>query len=238
MQGVVEEALARVLRLAASPALTCAGRTDAGVHARGQVAHVDLPAEAWAEAGETVSRRLSGVLPATVRVWDVRPVPPGFDARFSALSRRYAYRVADDPRGAHPLRRHDVLWHPRPVDLSLMNSAAGRLLGERDFAAYCRGRQGASTVRRLDLLRWERAEGGLAVATVVANAYCHHMVRSLVGALLPVGEGRKPVSWPEEVLASKVRSPAIHVVRPHGLTLEQVSYPAEFASTAGRDRSG
>ena len=235
---MVEEALARVVRLPALPALTCAGRTDAGVHARGQVAHADLPARAWAEAGEGVSRRLAGVLPTTVRAWRVQEAPPGFDARFSALSRRYSYRVADEPLGVDPLRRHDVLWHPRPVDLSLMNAAAHRLLGERDFAAYCRPRKGSSTVRRLQRLTWERGEDGLAVASVVANAFCHHMVRSLVGALLAVGEGRAPVEWPEEVLDSRVRSPSVQVVRPHGLTLEEVSYPVELASTAGRDRSG
>lgn len=249
MQGVLEDAVGVVLRLGGPAALTVAGRTDAGVHARAQVAHTDVPEASWRRAGvglpagvsvsHSVLRRLAGVLPEDVRVFHATPAPAVFDARFSALSRRYAYRVTDDPAGLHPLRRHDVLWHKRPLDLDAMNAAAMPLLGEHDFAAYCRRREGATTVRTLLVLRWQRAEGGLAVATVEADAFCHNMVRSLVGALLAVGDGRRPVGWPAQVLHAAVRDPAVLVVPPQGLTLEEVRYPdtpEELAARAAESR--
>jgi tRNA pseudouridine38-40 synthase len=135
--------------------------------------------------------------------------------------------VCDALGGVDPLRRHEVLWHPRALDVPAMNAASARLVGEHDFAAYCRRRDGATTLRRLIWLRWERAEGGLAVATVEANAFCHNMVRSLVGALLAVGEGRRPVEWPAAVLAARRRDSAVNVVSPRGLTLEAVEYPPD-----------
>jgi tRNA pseudouridine38-40 synthase len=224
---VLEEALGRVLALPAGPALTVAGRTDAGVHARGQVAHADAPQEAWAAASETAARRLARVLPADVRVRAIGPASEGFDARFSALWRRYSYRVCDDPAAADPLRRHDTLWYPRPLDITRMNQAALVCLGEHDFAAFCRRREGATTVRELLRLNWEQAAPGVVVASVVADAFCHNMVRALVGALLAVGDGRRPPGWPAEVLASGVRDPAVTVTPPHGLCLEEVCYPAD-----------
>src|SRR5437773_6870050 len=150
VQQTLEDALRRVLHLPEPPQLTVAGRTDAGVHARGQVAHVDLPAGCWAAAQDTAQRRLCGILPPDVRVQQVITAPPGFDARFSALWRRYSYRVCDDPAGADPLRRHETLWYPRRLAVGDMNEAAGACLGERDFAAFWRRREGASTVRALD----------------------------------------------------------------------------------------
>ena len=232
VQQVVEEALARVLAPAAPPALTVAGRTDAGVHARGQVAHVDVAAECWERAGGTAVRRLVRLLPPDVRVHSVIPAPAGFDARFAALWRRYSYRVCDDPACADPLRRQDTLWHPRQLDTGPMNEAAAGCLGAHDFAAFCRRRDGATTVRELLRLEWARTGPGLAVATVVADAFCHNMVRSLVGALIAVGEGRKPARWPAEVLAAAVRDPAVRVMPPHGLCLEEVGYPPAAALAA------
>jgi tRNA pseudouridine38-40 synthase len=222
---VLSEVLGHVLRLPAPARLTVAGRTDSGVHARGQVAHADLPAEAWAVHAEGVLRRLSRALPPDLRVRSVGVAPDGFDARFSALWRRYAYRICDDPALADPLRRYDTLWNPRPLDLGAMNEAASLLRGEHDFAAFCRKREGATTVRALRRLEWERDADGVAVGCVVADAFCHNMVRALVGALLPVGEGSRPPAWPAEVLAAEVRDPAVRVVPPHGLSLEEVRYP-------------
>jgi tRNA pseudouridine38-40 synthase len=221
VQGTLEAALATVLREPAVAA-TCAGRTDAGVHARGQVCHVDVPA--GAEPGD-LRRRLAGVLPADVRVRAVTVAPEGFDARFSALWRRYAYRVCDDPGGLDPLRRREVLAWPKPLDVTAMNAAAEALLGEHDFAAFCRRREGATTVRTLRELSWRRDEDGTLVGRVVADAFCHSMVRALVGALLSVGEGRRASSWPGEVLGAGRRDPAVRVVGPHGLSLEEVGYP-------------
>jgi tRNA pseudouridine38-40 synthase len=225
VEDVVAAALERVLRLPAPPKLTVAGRTDAGVHARGQVIHVDVPAEAWSGTEHRVISRLAGVLPADVRVRAARPAPAEFDARFSALWRRYAYRVCDDEAAADPLRRHETLWYFRRLDLAAMNEAARCFLGEHDFAAFCRRREGATTIRAVRTLDWQRDDHGIATATVVADAFCHNMVRSLVGALLAVGEGRKPPGWPAAVLAAAVRDPAVRVVPPHGLCLEEVGYP-------------
>ena len=225
VEGVLSETLGHVLRLPAAVRLTVAGRTDSGVHARGQVAHADLPADAWAAHADAALRRLSRALPPDLRVRSIGAAPDGFDARFSALWRRYAYRICDDPARADPLRRHDTLWNPRPLDLAAMNEAAALLLGEHDFAAFCRKREGATTVRALRRLEWARDADGVAVGCVVADAFCHNMVRALVGALLPVGEGGRPVSWPGQVLAATVRDPAVRVVPAHGLSLEEVRYP-------------
>jgi tRNA pseudouridine38-40 synthase len=261
VEEVLAEALGRVLRLpgpAGPPGLTVAGRTDAGVHARGQVVHADVPAAAWppaaggqastaaaggqagtAAADRGILARLAAALPADVRVHAVGPAPDGFDARFSALWRRYSYRVCDDPARADPLRRHETLWSFRRLDLAAMNEAARSLLGEHEFAAFCRRRPGATTVRTLRILDWRRDGDGLAVATVVADAFCHNMVRALVGALLAVGEGRRPPGWPAGVLAAAVRDPAVRVVAPHGLCLEEVGYPpaAELAARAAETRN-
>jgi tRNA pseudouridine38-40 synthase len=225
VEGVLSATLGHVLRLPEAVRLTVAGRTDSGVHARGQVAHADLPAGVWTAHADAALRRLARALPPDIRVRSIGPAPDGFDARFSALWRRYAYRICDDPARADPLRRHDTLWNPRPLDLAAMNEAAARLLGEHDFAAFCRKREGATTVRALRRLEWERDPAGVAVGCVVADAFCHNMVRALVGALLPVGEGSRPPSWPAAVLAASVRDPAVRVVPAHGLSLEEVRYP-------------
>jgi tRNA pseudouridine38-40 synthase len=227
VQQVVEEALARVLALAQPPALTVAGRTDTGVHARGQAAHLEVPAGTWQRRGEAASRRLARLLPADVRVQAIGPAPDGFDARFSALWRRYSFRVCDDPARADPLRRHDTLCHPRPLDLDLMNQAAACCLGTHDFAAFCRPRPGATTVRELLAAAWTRAEPAVAVATVTADAFCHHMVRALTGAMLSVGDRTRPPGWLAGVLAAGVRDPSVRVLPPHGLCLEEVRYPAD-----------
>jgi tRNA pseudouridine38-40 synthase len=239
VEDVVAAALGRVLRLPAPPKLTVAGRTDAGVHARGQVVHVDLPGEAWSAKSDRVVARLASALPADVRVRAAGLAPAGFDARFSALWRRYEYRVCDDEGAADPLRRHETLWYFRRLDLSAMNEASRFLLGEHDFAAFCRRREGATTIRALRILDWHRDGDGIAIATVVADAFCHNMVRSLVGALLAVGEGRHPPGWAAAVLAAAVRDPAVRVVAPHGLCLEEVGYPSlgELAARAAETRT-
>ena len=240
VQQVVEEALGRVLRLDGPASLTVAGRTDAGVHARGQVAHADVPVTHWSAAAPAVLRRLAGVLPPDVRVGRIEPAPDGFDARFSALCRRYSYRVCDDPAGPDPLRRHDTLGYRRPLDVAAMNAAAALLLGEHDFAAFCRRREGASTVRELLRLSWAREPGpgapSVVVGTVVADAFCHSMVRALTGALLKVGEGARPPQWAAQVLRARVRDPGVPVVPPHGLCLEEVCYPPP--GSAGRPGPG
>ena len=234
VQGEVERALDTVLRTTGS-ALTVAGRTDAGVHARGQVTHLDLAPDALEavvgrgpeEPPDALVRRLNGVLDPDVRVLGAAVAPPGFDARFSAVWRRYAYRVADRADLADPLTRGYVLGWARPLDEEAMNRAAQSLVGEHDFAAFCKKRPGATTIRSLLDLHWERDATGLLVVGVRADAFCHNMVRALVGCLLAVGEGRRPEEWPGRVLGDLVRDPGITVVPPHGLTLEEVGYPAD-----------
>ena len=224
VQGVLQDALGVLVR-ADPPRVQVAGRTDAGVHARGQVAHVDLPD---AVAGDPLLlRRLNGLLPEDVRVRRVAPAPDGFDARFSALSRTYRYRVADGAEHADPLRRASVLTWPRPLDVGAMSAACPALLGEHDFAAFCKRREGATTIRALLDLSWERASDGLLVLTVRADAFCHSMVRSLVGAMLAVGDGRRPPAWPGSLLARSARADDVAVAPPHGLVLEHVAYPPD-----------
>ncbi|MFI5957911.1 tRNA pseudouridine(38-40) synthase TruA [Cryptosporangium sp. NPDC051539] len=236
VQGVLTEALARVTRTDVS--LTVAGRTDAGVHASGQVAHLDLPAEVWDTLEASLVRRLSGVLPGDVRLRAVSRAHPDFDARFGALRRRYVYRITDAPWGAEPLRRHDTLAWPRRLDLEAMREAARHLLGEHDFAAFCRRREGATTVRGLQEFRWEIAgegPGRVLQAHLAADAFCHSMVRSLIGALLAVGEGRHPAEWPAGLLTRSERANNVTVAPPHGLTLVAVEYPADDELSARID---
>ncbi len=225
--------------------MAVAGRTDAGVHARGQVAHCDVPEANWealTQRGDEVPlRRLAGLLPADLRVREITVAPPGFDARWSALARTYRYRVSDAPGGPDPMVRHYVLHHRcrsgKRLDLEAMNAAAASLVGEHDFTAFCKQRPEASSVRTLQLLEWEReSDSDLVVMTIRADAFCHSMVRSIVGVMLPVGDGRHSSEWPAELLASRSRVPDVHVVAPHGLSLEQVEYPAddELAAQAVR----
>nr|WP_205864180.1 tRNA pseudouridine(38-40) synthase TruA [Planosporangium mesophilum] len=230
--GVLSEALDRLF--GAATGLTVAGRTDAGVHATGQVCHVDVPASDWEKLSGTLLRRLAGLLPPDVRVPAVSAVPDTFDARFSALSRRYAYRVTDAPYGADPLRRHDTLAWPRPLDLEALNAAAAGLRGEHDFAAFCRRKENATTVRAIDRLDWRRDPDGVLVATVQADAFCQAMVRSLVGAMLASGEGRRDAGWPASLLSRRERASEVTVAPPHGLTLVAVAYPQDPHAYAER----
>lgn len=252
VQGTIEEALRTVLRLPEPPVTVVAGRTDAGVHATGQVCHVDVPRTAWHAVsgrapyppGMVLVRRLGGVLPPDVVVTTADLAAPGFDARFSALARRYAYRVWDGSTGVPPLRRRELLAVRGPLDVEAMTTASQELTGLHDFAAFCRRRDGATTVRTLLEYTWARRRDDRNVleARVVADAFCHSMVRALVGAVLAVGQGRRPPSWPREVLAGRQRRPEVTVVPPHGLVLEEVVYPevaglAERASAARARRT-
>jgi tRNA pseudouridine38-40 synthase len=243
VEGELGGALATVLRLPAVT-LVCAGRTDTGVHARGQVVHVDLD-EAVLDAArgrdrgsptEALARRLNGLLPPDLRVRRVVAAPVGFDARFSPLWRRYAYRICDGV--PDPMERSHVLAWPRTLDADAMNQASSTRVGLHDFAAFCKRREGATTVRTLLDLSWER-DGDLLTGRIRADAFCHHMVRSLVGALVAVGEGRRPATWPAEILAAGARDAGVLVVPAHGLTLEEVAYPPddELGLRAGLTRA-
>lgn len=225
VQGEVESALATVLRLESPAQLTCAGRTDAGVHALGQVAHVDLDDTV---AVEPLAQRLRSLLPGDIRLRALVPAPPGFDARFSALERRYAYRLCDRSAGDPLARGHVVDW-PRTLDVDAMNAASQPLLGEHDFAAFCKKRDGATTIRTLLALHSERRDDGLLATTVRADAFCHSMVRSLMGALVAVGEHRFDPPWAASVLETGERDARVRVMPAHGLVLEEVVYPPDDA---------
>ena len=244
VQGVLEETLSTLARVPVG--LTVAGRTDAGVHADAQVVHVDVPATGTALLADGavpggLVRRLARMLPPDVRVHTVMVAPAGFDARFSAIRRHYAYRVSTAPSGPEPLRARDTLRWPRPLDVDAMQTAARGLLGEHDFAAFCRPREGATTIRELQQLSWTTSPGERDVveARLSADAFCHSMVRSVVGALLAVGEGRRGVDWPAGLLERRERSSEIHVVAAHGLRLTGVDYPDDdgLATRAARTRA-
>ncbi|WP_167131070.1 tRNA pseudouridine(38-40) synthase TruA [Paramicrobacterium chengjingii] len=243
VQGVLEDAIARLFgRRGDEPGLTVAGRTDAGVHATGQVAHVDLHARhvealtrqkrrdaGTQSSGEVFARRINGVLGrrSDVVVTNASEVPDGFDARFSASWRRYSYRIADAVTGRNPLERNTVLWHPATLDVEAMDAAARELVGLHDFGAYCKPREGATTIRTLQDFRWSRDAAGYVVAEVKADAFCHSMVRSLTGACVSVGEGRLTAADLVRFRDAGARTSAFAVMPAHGLILVQVGYPED-----------
>lgn len=237
VQAVLEAALSTLFRVARVPVVV-AGRTDAGVHASGQVCHCDVDPIRWDQERDRIVRRLAGLLPPDVRVHAVLAAPADFDARFSALWRRYRYRICDAEYGVPALRRVDTAGWKRVLDAAAMHQAGQRLLGLNDYAAFCRRRPGASTVRQLQQLTVART-GELVEIEVQADAFCHSMVRSLVGALAAVGEGSRDAEWPHRLLTLGRRSEHVTVAPARGLTLLAVGYPseAELAARAAETRA-
>jgi tRNA pseudouridine38-40 synthase len=235
VQGVIEEALATILRLTTPARLIVAGRTDAGVHASGQVVHVDLPTFASFENTDgsfdlqEFENRLAGILKRDPDVVLRRAsvAPEGFDARFSAMARRYEYRLQDDARAYNPLERYRSVWTPKPLDVDQMNETAASMLGLRDFGAFCRPRPGATTVRELLEFEWRRESDGVVVCHIMADAFCHSMVRSLVGACVATGNGRIQQAELEAVRDGAERTALFKVMPPHGLNLVEVIYPPD-----------
>lgn len=233
--GVLDEALSTVFRTPLR--LFAAGRTDSGVHATGQVAHLDVPADVLGHAygrgghaGEpefaALIRRLARFLPEDVRVRQIVRAPTGFDARFSALRRHYIYRLSLALHGVDPHDARFVTSWPRPLDVDAMALASQSLLGLHDFAAFCRHRPGATTIRELQRMDWVR-DGDLVTAHVTADAFCWSMVRSLVGALLAVGEGRREPAWCATLLTATARSSDFAAAPARGLSLVGVDYPPD-----------
>jgi tRNA pseudouridine38-40 synthase len=236
VQGELETWIGRILRLDAPPPLVCAGRTDAGVHARGQVAHVDLDPAVITDGGNALTRRLNKVLGGDCVVRRIWAAPPGFDARFAAIWRRYVYRLSDGSVPPDPLYRYQIAQLRTEVDLVRLNEMAVSLLGLRDFGAFCRKREGASTIRTLLELTGRRIPSGpmagVIECTVRADAFCHSMVRSLVGALTAVATGQRDHDWLTRLIEQGVRDPTIMVMPAAGLTLEEVGYPADHELAA------
>lgn len=245
VQGELEAALATIFRrYGPPPTLTVAGRTDAGVHATGQVAHLDLdqaqlvhlaaPHGRGAKAADpatALTKRLNGIagLKSDVYVSAVTVAPPGFDARFSPIWRRYEYRIADASATRNPLLRGHTVWYPASLDAEAMNRAARELLGLHDWAAYCRPREGATTIRELQDFSWERDSTGVLVARLQADAFCHSMVRALVGATVSVGEGKLGGERLVGIRGEAQRTSEFKVMPAAGLTLIEVGYPDDSA---------
>jgi tRNA pseudouridine38-40 synthase len=243
VQGVLEEALATLFRRTPpTPTLVVAGRTDAGVHAAAQVVHLELDheqlnalrhvrvaGESPADAGAALAYRLNGILGGSsdvvVRAGTIAPA--GFDARFSAVWRRYEYRVSDRVETRDPAQRHRTVWWPAPLDGEAMHAAAQSLIGLHDFAAYCKPREGATTIRTLQRFDWRRDEDGVLIAALQADAFCHSMVRALVGGCVAVGEGRLAASELALILDLGERTSAVKVMPAKGLTLTEVGYPKD-----------
>jgi tRNA pseudouridine38-40 synthase len=251
VQGELEAALATVLRKD-PPTLTVAGRTDAGVHATGQVAHVDLTDDHLAHLAKphgrgakpmeptlALRKRLNGIagLRSDVHVRSVSVAPEGFDARFSPIFRRYEYRVADAAAARNPLLRRHTVWYPAELDVEAMNTAARELLGLHDWAAYCRPREGATTIRELQEFAWQRDATGVLIATLTADAFCHSMVRALVGASVSVGELKLSGERLRDIRAAAQRTSEFKVMPAHGLTLVEVGYPDDVAARAAQTRA-
>jgi len=240
VQGVLEEAIELLVRRPVR--VTVAGRTDAGVHARGQVVHLDLTEAEWLglprghelDPAVAMLRRLRGALNralgdlhGAVEVHAISLAPVGFDARFSALWRRYSYRIADGPALWDPLGRYFTLWHKNPLDVELLNQGASQLLGLQNFLSFCKPREGATTIRELQRFEFTRGEDGVIVATVQADAFCHNMVRALIGSALYVGEGVVEPGWLHERLLLQKRDAKSVLAAPHPLVLEEVAYPSD-----------
>src|SRR5690554_2260638 len=255
VQGEIEAALAVIFRrFPPFPTLVVAGRTDAGVHATGQVAHLDLTAEQLAslarprrgklggrvyDAPASLARRINGIagLDSDVYVSRSAIAADGFDARFSAIWRRYEYRIADNLAPRNPIERRNTVWYPASLDVDLMNQAATTLLGLHDWAAFCKPREGATTIRTLQEFRWTRQSDGVLVAEVKADAFCHSMVRSLVGACVAVGQGNLPAERLVGIRDERLRGSEFKVMPAKGLTMVEVGYPGDDWLAARADQT-
>ena len=231
VQQSVEDAISTVAQAKAETIV--AGRTDAGVHATGQVIHVDLP-----ESLELtdLAYKLNRILDEDIRINQITIAPPAFHARFSALRRYYEYRILDENKVIPPLARFNTESWYRPLDVEVMNQASALLLGTHDYAAFCKFREGATTIRTLETYSWRRDNQGVLIADVVADAFCYSMVRNLVGAIVCVADGRKDVSWISTLLENKERVSDSLVFPARGLSLYKVDYPddAELLERAAK----
>lgn len=252
VQGELEVALATIFtRQGEPPVLTVAGRTDAGVHATGQVAHLDLTAAQVAHLAAphgsgprkdppaALAKRLNGIagLRSDVYVSRAAFAPIGFDARFSPIWRRYEYRIADAAAQRNPLLRRHTLWYPATLDAAAMGSAARQLLGLHDWAAYCRPREGATTIRELQEFSWDRDATGVLIARLKADAFCHSMVRALVGAAVSVGEGKAQGARLVGIRDEARRTSEFKVMPAAGLTLVEVGYPDDAGLAARAEQT-
>ena len=231
VQSTVQEVVGLVLRLGGPASTFVAGRTDAGVHARGQVVHVDVPESTHIDFYRNIYS-INGILPADIRLRAMTYAPEGFDARFSADARRYTYSIADTI--ADPITRNHVVGYWLPMNVAALNEASAKLIGVHDFTTFCRRSALSTSIRDLQIFSWERTDFGVK-ATIQADAFCHTMVRSLVGALVPVGDGREDVDFPRRALEARDRLAQVVTMPAHGLVLEEVLYPPDDQLQARQD---
>lgn len=271
VQGTIEDALHRILHVPADDPseplrLTVAGRTDTGVHASGQVCHLDISPNVLqravghmnTDAATALAHRLQRVLPRDISIYSIVPAPEGFDARFSALERTYVYRVADRSSRVDP-RTAGFVWHiDTNLDIAAMNEAAAMTLGLHDFGSFATPNPGGTTIREVKTAYWSRIpvtplvdpsrgeayrtpaiESGLLCFTIVADAFARNMVRSLVNGCVQVGQGKRDTTWFAQKMAVPLREGSTGPIAPEGLTLEHVAYPAdsELAARAQRIRA-
>jgi tRNA pseudouridine38-40 synthase len=220
VQEEVEKALSMITQT--KVATIVAGRTDAGVHAKHQVIHTDLPTQTDIN---NLAFRLNQILDADIRVLTAQWAPDNFHARFTAISRTYQYKIIDAGKVTAPLDRHDSTEWFRPLDIELMNSGSNLLLGVHDFFAFCKFREGGSTVKNLLTFNWYRDEKDVVICEISADSFRYNMVRNLVGAAVCVGEGRFKPEWMFDTLKNKERIPDSYVFPAKGLTLISVQYP-------------
>ncbi|NBQ59835.1 MAG: tRNA pseudouridine(38-40) synthase TruA [Actinobacteria bacterium] len=220
IQEEFEKALTTILR---TPVTTIvAGRTDAGVHAKHQVLHSDIPIDSQID---NLTFRLNQFLTDEIRVLRTAWAPVNFHARFTAQSRTYQYKIIDGGQVTAPLDRYDSVEWFRKLDINLMNLGSNLLLGEHDFFAYCKFREGGSTVKNLLKFEWHRDENSIVIGEIQANSFRYNMVRNLVGAAVCVGEGRFEPKWMKKVLDERLRVSDSYVFPAKGLTLISISYP-------------
>lgn len=234
VQDAVETGLATILQQPIS--VTVAGRTDAGVHAANQVIHCEVDRSRWQKLSgnrpdrspqEALVSKLNGVLAresGAIRILAAQIAPHGFDARFSPLSRQYKYRISNG--APNPLTRHFTYQHRRPLNVEAMAAEIEDVNGLYDFGSFCKPRAGATTVRTLHRFDLDVTDDVIAV-WLAADAFCHHMVRALVGALLLVGDGTRGPGWLRNRLAHPVRDSHIMIAPAHGLILDEVVYPGD-----------
>ena len=232
IQSEIEGALGSIFNF--TPNVVTAGRTDAGVHATGAVAHVDVPDREFDV--DNLAYRINRILDEDIRIRKVSRANPYFHARYSASARHYQYKLADASRELSPLERLDIAPWYRHLDLEILNQASALLLGEHDFAAFCKFRKNATTFRNLTRFDWVRREDGILIGSISADAFCYNMVRNLVGGVASVAEGRFDTQWILSVLEGKIRVAELNVFPSRGLTLVGVDYPPDdqLASQAAK----
>jgi tRNA pseudouridine38-40 synthase len=221
-QELLESTISKIARFKVETVV--AGRTDAGVHATGQVVHVDVPENLNLE---DLTYRINRIMDEDLRITKISIAPPAFHARFSALRRSYRYKILDNNQVIPPLNRADVAPWYRTLNLDLLNEASALLLGSNDFAAFCKFREGSTTVRNLEKFSWIRDSDGFLIADVVADAFCYSMVRNLVGAVVCVADGRFEPEWVATTLKNRERISDSLVFPARGLTLYKVEYPPD-----------